>query len=170
LFRASTSMHATFSAHNRAGSIQNNMTLAVSLLFTFVSVPAVTILRLLQAEVRVRHLQVVGAPTPMSKGAMIAIACGSLIALLVILCLIILLIRKTKRHRQQPRQLDALYNQLMDSSMVGPDKTKALEQLDPNIPLNHQTDDLPYDRKYELPRELLRTEVVRMTEKSIMRQ
>jgi hypothetical protein len=108
-------------------------------------------------------LQVIGAPKPIGQGGVITIAVASLCALLIILCLGILLIRQARRHRQQQRQLDALYNQLMDSSVGGDDKTEALEQLDPNIPLNHQTDDLPYDRKYELPRELLRIEEVRMT-------
>ena len=79
-----------------------------------------------------------------------------------VLILGILLIRQAKRQRDQKRQLVELYNQFLDSSLAGAARQRALDQLNPNVPLNQQADDLPYDPKYELPRELLQVDQVRL--------
>uniref|UniRef100_A0A914UPN7 receptor protein-tyrosine kinase n=1 Tax=Plectus sambesii TaxID=2011161 RepID=A0A914UPN7_9BILA len=110
------------------------------------------------SETKYMTLTVTGAPTSLSKIAKIAIVCGSLFLILIIVLLAFMLIQLKRRQRDQSRQLKELYDQLLDSSLAGPAKQRALEQLDPNIPLNRQADDLPYDPKYELPRDFLQLE------------
>lgn len=92
---------------------------------------------------------------------MIAFTAGAALALAVIVCLGVLLIRQLIEHRRQRKQLEDLYNQLMDSARGGYDKTRTLELLQPNVPINQQADDLPYDREFELPKDAIEMDWVR---------
>lgn len=108
------------------------------------------------AENRVKNvsksmqLEVIGAPGDrLSHSTMILLGILISIAVIAVFALVVTVFIFKRREMQRLSLLNELYRQLMDSTK------NQNHYLDPNIPIHQQTDQIPYDIRYEIPKNRL---------------
>lgn len=99
---------------------------------------------------RAMELEVVGAPGDrLSHSAMILLGVLISLAAFAVFALALTVVVFKRREKQRLALLNELYRQLMESTK------KPNTYLDPTIPIHQQTDQIPYDIRYEIPKDRL---------------